>query len=186
MPVSQETAARADHPVQTPIYDKEAYTTPSDTVPVMVRDSPEPVGESSSSAASASNTVQLSGQGDRHDSEQGNGNGKQREQPSMPSEVVQPGVADDAAQQGATQPGSGSAVPAGATGATGASGAAGAGAGHNPTFKEKVIGYAKKTRGATLGKSGTKEQGERILSGEEKFEPKKVGPGAKKERSGSL
>lgn len=34
----------------------------------------------------------------------------------------------------------------------------------------------------------TKEQGERILAGQEKFEPKKFGPGAKKqkERTGSL
>ncbi|KAH8085418.1 hypothetical protein BXZ70DRAFT_559867 [Cristinia sonorae] len=134
MPVSQETAARADHPVQTPVYDRDAYIQENqlDSAPL-----------------------------------------------HFPSDTVKPGVVDEAPQQGATEPGSGSTVPASDVGG----GGVGIGGGesdqrHEPSFKEKVIGYAKKTRGATLGNSETKEQGERILAGEEVFEPKKVGPGS--------
>ncbi|KAI0086992.1 hypothetical protein BDY19DRAFT_995422 [Irpex rosettiformis] len=78
--------------------------------------------------------------------------------PIMPSEVVPPTEVEDVSQQGATQPGSGSTVTT-----------------HPPRFKEKVIGYAKEIRGTALGKHETKEQGQRIVHGEEKFEPKKVG-----------
>ncbi|PCH41381.1 hypothetical protein WOLCODRAFT_151425 [Wolfiporia cocos MD-104 SS10] len=38
-----------------------------------------------------------------------------------------------------------------------------------PTFKEKVVGYAKEVRGTVLGKPETKQHGERILKGEESF-----------------
>ncbi|THH26821.1 hypothetical protein EUX98_g7365 [Antrodiella citrinella] len=157
MPVSQETAARADHPLNTPVYDRDAYVSDSDANDMQH-------GEPSSGASKSLNPDFGSDGG----------------QPSMPSEEVQPGVADDVAQQGATQPGSGSAVTTSATGASGGSGS------HQPTFKERVIGVAKKTRGATLGNTETKEQGERILQGQEVYETKKVGPGAKKERSGSI
>ncbi|KIP08588.1 hypothetical protein PHLGIDRAFT_18876 [Phlebiopsis gigantea 11061_1 CR5-6] len=81
-----------------------------------------------------------------------------------PSETVQPTVVEDAPQQGATQPGSGSTVTESEA--------------HKPRFKEQVIGYAKEIRGKTLGNTETKEQGQRIVHGEEKFEPKKVGPKA--------
>ncbi|KAK7690238.1 hypothetical protein QCA50_006892 [Cerrena zonata] len=93
---------------------------------------------------------------------------KAQEQPALPSETVQPHAVDSADQQGATQPGSGSTVPVHVLPA------------HQPSFKEKVVGYAKEIRGTALRKPETKEQGERILQGEEPFEPKKVGPGARK------
>jgi len=87
--------------------------------------------------------------------------------PSMPSETVEPRNIDEAPQQAATQPGSGSEVhvlpPP-----------------HQPSFKEKVVGYAKEFRGATLRKPETKEQGQRILQGQEVFETKKIGPGARR------
>ncbi|KAI0795194.1 hypothetical protein BC629DRAFT_1505884 [Irpex lacteus] len=82
--------------------------------------------------------------------------------PVMPSEVAPPTEVEDVSQQGATQPGSGSTVTT-----------------DQPRFKEKVIGYAKEIRGTALGKSETKEQGQRIRNGEEKFEPKKVGSKSK-------
>jgi len=164
MPVSQETAARADHPVNTPIYDKDAYVTDAqlDSAHIPVDDDSDHRDQYGSG---------LAGSGSGH--------------PSMPSETVRPGVADDASQQGATQPGSGSAVPSSAAGAGAGAGGASTGT-HQPSFKERVIGVAKKTRGATLGNTETKEQGQRILQGQEVFEPKKVGPGAKKERFGSF
>ncbi|KAI0696255.1 hypothetical protein BC835DRAFT_1414378 [Cytidiella melzeri] len=87
--------------------------------------------------------------------------GAQNTEPMMPSETTQPTQVPDVSQQGATMPGSGSTVTAG------------------PTFKEKVVGYAKEIRGTTLGKPETKEQGQRIVNGEEKFETKKVGSKAK-------
>ncbi|KAI0344406.1 hypothetical protein BDW22DRAFT_1427125 [Trametopsis cervina] len=82
----------------------------------------------------------------------------------MPSEVAEPTQVSEVSQQGATQPGSGSTVDS-----------------NEPSFKEKVIGYAKEIRGTTLGKPETKEQGQRILNGEEKFEPKKVGRTSKQD-----
>jgi len=79
----------------------------------------------------------------------------------MPSDVVEPHRVDEVPQQGATMPGSGSEIST-----------------NDPSFKEKVIGYAKEVRGTMLGKPETKQQGERIVHGEEAFETKKMGPKA--------
>lgn len=49
---------------------------------------------------------------------------------------------------------------------------------HKPSFKEKVIGYAKETRGTVTRNTEEKEQGQRIVHGQDHFEPKKVGPKA--------
>ncbi|CAL1712344.1 unnamed protein product [Somion occarium] len=96
-----------------------------------------------------------------------------QQEPQLPSETVQPGQVDVAPQQGATQPGSGTEAPVKVLPA------------RRLSFKEKVVGYAKEIRGAALHKPETKEQGERILQGQEHFEPKKVGPGAHRDRSRS-
>ncbi|KAI0071135.1 hypothetical protein K474DRAFT_1701773 [Panus rudis PR-1116 ss-1] len=91
-----------------------------------------------------------------------------QQQPHLPSETVQPGTVTAASQQGATQPGSGSEVIAPNVGSQQ----------HEPSFKERVVGVAKEIRGSVLNKPETKEQGTRILRGEEVFEPKKIGPKA--------
>ncbi|KDQ62598.1 hypothetical protein JAAARDRAFT_54523 [Jaapia argillacea MUCL 33604] len=68
----------------------------------------------------------------------------------MPSEVAPPTKVDTEPQQASTQPGDGSEVHS---------------EGKVP-WKDQVLGYAKKTRGTVLGKSATKEHGEKILQGE--------------------
>ncbi|EKM51680.1 uncharacterized protein PHACADRAFT_199185 [Phanerochaete carnosa HHB-10118-sp] len=97
-----------------------------------------------------------------------------------PSQTVSPTHVHEASQQGATAPGSGSTVqdlpthsdmdidaqPKTSMAVDG---------GHQPNFKEKVVGYAKQVRGTTLGKTEQKEQGQRIVHGDEHFEPKKFG-----------
>ncbi|KAF7795427.1 hypothetical protein EIP86_006585 [Pleurotus ostreatoroseus] len=93
------------------------------------------------------------------------GSGDQPQSSQMPSDTVEPTTVTDASQQAATEPGSGSTVQTDETG-------------HPPRFKEKVIGYAKEIRGTALRKPDTKQQGQRIVHGEETFEPKKVGPKA--------
>ncbi|KAM6493995.1 hypothetical protein JOM56_010356 [Amanita muscaria] len=84
------------------------------------------------------------------------------QQPHMPSEVVSPTRVDEAPQQASTAPGDGRVVHDN----------------HNPPadsdmtdenkvpFKEKMIGYAQKTRGTILRKPSLKEHGEKILQGE--------------------
>ncbi|VDC05550.1 unnamed protein product [Peniophora sp. CBMAI 1063] len=69
----------------------------------------------------------------------------------LPSETVQPTQVDDAPQQASTQPGDGSEVQV---------------QGGKPSFKEQVIGYAQKTRGATLGKQELKQHGEAVIQGQ--------------------
>ncbi|KAJ3491694.1 hypothetical protein NLI96_g498 [Meripilus lineatus] len=147
MPVSQETAARADQPVQTPIIDEHAYR----------------LGES----------------------------GKEQAPVSLPSETAEPCIVETARQQGATQPGSGTEVmDPSAPSPTEP---------HVPSFKERVIGdprhsFAKGRHVFSrslaflitdIDQPETKEQGQRILRGEEIFEPKKIGPGARRASTGS-
>ncbi|OCH92624.1 hypothetical protein OBBRIDRAFT_423327 [Obba rivulosa] len=80
----------------------------------------------------------------------------QNEQPPLPSETTQPTQAGTSDQQAATQPGAGTTtnvvtMPS------------------QPSFKEKVVGYAKEIRGTVLRKPDTKEYGEKILSGQASF-----------------
>ncbi|KAI0031924.1 hypothetical protein K488DRAFT_51023 [Vararia minispora EC-137] len=77
-------------------------------------------------------------------------------QAQMPSSVVNPQRVDTLPQQGSTQPDDGQAVhaqqqPVEEQG--------------QPSFKEQVIGYAQKTRGAVLRKSELKQHGEQVLEG---------------------
>ncbi|KAF9646696.1 hypothetical protein BDM02DRAFT_2978659 [Thelephora ganbajun] len=69
---------------------------------------------------------------------------------TLPSELthVQPTKVDEATQQGSTQPGDGAAVRVVV---------------NSPSWKEKVIGYAKKSRGIMLRRPEVKEHGEKIL-----------------------
>jgi len=70
----------------------------------------------------------------------------------LPTELthIEPTRNDEATQQGSTQPGGGGAVMVVGP----------------PSWKEKVVGYAKKFRGTMLRKPGTKEHGDKILEGQ--------------------
>jgi len=64
-------------------------------------------------------------------------------------------------QQGSTQPGDGGAAMGVVVGP--------------PSWKEKVVGYAKRIRGTMLRKPGTKEHGDKILEGQATIDdPNKV------------
>jgi len=82
-----------------------------------------------------------------------------------PSEDAPPTRVDEAPQQASTMPGDGSEVHTGRV-------AGGPDAnivevpGQKPSFKDQVLGYAKVTRGKTLGNPETKELGQRILDGD--------------------
>jgi len=67
----------------------------------------------------------------------------------MPSEVAPPTRVDEEPQQAATGPGTGSEVHVQS----------------GTSFGEKVLGYAKKSRGTVLGKPELKERGQEILEG---------------------
>ncbi|KAH9935098.1 uncharacterized protein BXZ73DRAFT_100490 [Epithele typhae] len=76
----------------------------------------------------------------------------------MPSETAEPTQVDTPTQQANTAPGSGNAVhvvmqPA------------------NPSFGQKVVGYAKEVRGTVLKKPSLKEEGVKIRMGEEPWPP---------------
>ncbi|KAL4246584.1 hypothetical protein ABKN59_008465 [Abortiporus biennis] len=128
MPVSAETAARADHEIHTPIIDQHAY-----------------VADDSFNQPPPANI--------------------------LPSETAPPTIVNEAPQQAATDPQAGSTVQE-------------APGPYQPSFKEKVIGYAKEIRGSTLRNPETKEEGQRILQGQEKFDIKKVGPKSHAAREG--
>ncbi|QRV88389.1 hypothetical protein RhiJN_16407 [Ceratobasidium sp. AG-Ba] len=91
-------------------------------------------------------------------------------QPALPSEIVQPGntgpqdvVAD---QQAATQPGSGTAIPADEEHSANLHAEQSA-TGEKLPFKEQVKAYAKVHRGNILpGHKDEKEVGQKILAGE--------------------
>ncbi|TDL22183.1 hypothetical protein BD410DRAFT_788897 [Rickenella mellea] len=68
-----------------------------------------------------------------------------------PSDVVEPTRVDSPTPQAATQPET-------SEGTTDTAG--------SPTWKEQVVGYAKKTRGTLLGKPEVKETGQKIIQGE--------------------
>ncbi|GJE98993.1 hypothetical protein PsYK624_152310 [Phanerochaete sordida] len=100
-----------------------------------------------------------------------------------PSNTAPPTRVNEASQQGATAPGSGSTVPDLQTHAdmnleADPKTTHPVEGGHKPSFKEQVVGYAKQVRGTTLGNAEKKEQGQRIVHDHEHFEPKKVGPKA--------
>jgi len=87
---------------------------------------------------------------------------------ALPTELthIEPTRIDEATQQGSTQPGDG-----GAAMVVGP-----------PSWKEKVVGYAKRIRGTMLRKPGTKEHGDKILEGHATIDdPNKV-----PDKSGSL
>jgi len=71
---------------------------------------------------------------------------------ALPTEVthIEPTKIDEQTQQGSTQPGDGTTVRV----VVGA-----------PSWKEKVIGYAKKSRGTMLRRPEVKEHGDKILQG---------------------
>ncbi|KAH9947635.1 hypothetical protein B0H21DRAFT_326077 [Amylocystis lapponica] len=81
--------------------------------------------------------------------------------PAPPSSLAgaQSTQVDEAPQQGATQPDSGSLVYVVQTAP-------------QPTFKEQVIGHAKDIRGSILRKPETKEYGQKILKGEASYPPR--------------
>ncbi|KAI0740750.1 hypothetical protein C8Q76DRAFT_201802 [Earliella scabrosa] len=81
--------------------------------------------------------------------------------PAPPSETVAPTEVATPTQQAATQPGSGSAAqPQVITVQQ-----------PKPSFNQQVVGYAKEIRGTLLRKPETKEQGAKILKGEEPWPP---------------
>ncbi|KAL0574939.1 hypothetical protein V5O48_007013 [Marasmius crinis-equi] len=90
---------------------------------------------------------------------------------TMPSQVVEPGHSDTAAQQASTQPGDGTNIKgANVKETTGPDGqplrvVEVPAEQHEVPFKDQVIGYAKKTRGTVLNKPDLKEHGEQILQG---------------------
>ncbi|EMD39780.1 hypothetical protein CERSUDRAFT_103729 [Gelatoporia subvermispora B] len=83
-----------------------------------------------------------------------------------PSETVEPTQVGTPTQQAATQPGGGTTVNV----VTMPS---------QPSFKEKVVGYAKEIRGTMLRKSDTKEYGEKILAGQASFRDPETAPSAR-------
>jgi len=88
---------------------------------------------------------------------------------TLPTELThtEPTRINEETQQGSTQPGDGAAVRV----AVGA-----------PSWREKFIGYAKKSRGTMLRKPETKEHGDKILRGQATIND----PNQVPERSGRL
>ncbi|TFK83283.1 hypothetical protein K466DRAFT_589859 [Polyporus arcularius HHB13444] len=78
--------------------------------------------------------------------------------PAPPSETVQPTEVTTPTQQAATQPGSGGPTVIVQQQA-------------QPSFNQKVVGYAKEIRGTLLRKPETKDQGGKIRKGEEPWPP---------------
>jgi len=89
---------------------------------------------------------------------------------TFPSEqpYVEPTKVDEATQQASTQPGDGSVVRNVVV--------------DPPSWKEKVVGYAKKYRGTMLRRPETKEHGDKILQNRATIED----PNQVPERSGHL
>ncbi|KAG1882679.1 hypothetical protein F4604DRAFT_1678190 [Suillus subluteus] len=104
--------------------------------------------------------------------------------PRPPSKVVEPTKVNTAPQQASTSPGDGAHIPADQIRDPSEVDRNDpninvveipAEKKKSPSFKDQVFGYAKVIRGKGLGKPAVKEQGERVLRGEETVPAKRRG-----------